>query len=257
MSRQRHGGGADQRRRGRAHMLAAGKVKAPGLWERLWLRRLGRADGKRGLPARGEDGCWRSALLDAEANAYEEYATRVWGGLQLGLEPSFEILGKLSDSVAARLVKIETLQAHLAAALPENIGELQRKTGEEALEESTVRSRRMRERERAAAPLREALLVEEEKLGEERDALRKLFNELEEEAKSACLVCARLGEHSRLRADLYWNAALRRHPQAQEMPVIPTLTLQRRAEEQYDALHREALARAKELLTGNSREEAV
>lgn len=257
MSKQIHKNRTEQRRRVRAHMLANGKVKAPGLWERLRLRRLGRADGKRGLPARGEDGCWRSALLDAEANAYEEYANRAWGSLQLGMEASFEMLGKLSDSVAARLAEIEALQARLVAALPENANEPQRKTGEEELEESTVRSRRMRERERAAAPLREALCSEQEKLRDERESLRECFHELEEEAKSTSLVCARLAEHSRLRVDLYWNAALRRHPQAQEMPVVPTLTLQRRAEERYEALHREALARVKMLLTGSGREEAA
>ena len=65
---------------------------------------------------------------------------------------------------------------------------------------------------------------------------------------AARLICERTAHRVRLRLDAYWNAALRRHPRAKDMPDGPEAALPGAAEQTYLAQHAYLIETVTEML---------
>ena len=82
----------------RAVRLGRGKIRGVGLFERIGLKITGRLDGMRGLPREEPSGTWTSPHLDREVRSYDEFASRMWGQLQIEEEDVYARLGTLIRS---------------------------------------------------------------------------------------------------------------------------------------------------------------
>lgn len=229
--------------------LTRGKVKAPGALEILRLRRLGRQDGIQGLPRQDGEGNWSSPFVSREQNSCEEFCSHMWAMLQLEHEGDFARLNELTAVIPMAGDRIRTLQQELAP-IPEESPFPPRKRGEEELTEDQVRARRAREREKELAPRKEALAQLEAQLRAETEELISLFSRLEQDGNTVRIYLHRVREHSRQRLDIYWNAALRCHPEGDALPPVPEIIPSTRAEEAYWALHRHLAEKAAALIPG-------
>ena len=70
------------------------------------------------------------------------------------------------------------------------------------------------------------------------EAFSALHGKLVEDDNTTCLICHRVRDHILMRLDVYWNSALRRHPDGASMPVVPVIALEDEAEEAYLSLHK-------------------
>lgn len=99
----------------RLSSLKKGKVKRIGFFERIGLKIAGYADGKRNLPRDGASG-WMSPHLDKEIRSYDEFASQMWGRLQVEEEEDYARLGELMDSIAHTKSLLDEAKATLDGA---------------------------------------------------------------------------------------------------------------------------------------------
>lgn len=75
----------------------------------------------------------------------------------------------------------------------------------------------------------------------------KAGNRILEDNNSTRMICNRVKDHLHQRMDVYWNAALRKHPDNARMPVIPCVEVKSRAEAVYLEPHMLLMQRAESL----------
>lgn len=236
--------------------LRKGRIKGIGLFERATLVIAGRIDGMRGLPREDVAGNWLSPRLDRETRAYDEFCSRRWGRLQIDEEESYARMGELTDSIAHTGALLEAAQTALTAACAEEeTADVSRRHGEDGLSDGQVAARRANEQEKRLAPLRNDVSTLQSRLTSEIDALSTLRNRILEDNHSARMVCARVRDHLYQRMDVYWAAALRKHPENAKMPAVPHVEVSSRAEENYLAPHRFLLQRTEQLVQAAKNEE--
>ena len=83
----------------RAVRLGRGKIRGVGLFERIGLKITGRLDGMWGLPREEPSGTWTSPHLDREVRSYDEFASRMWGQLQIEEEDVYARLMTAIDTL--------------------------------------------------------------------------------------------------------------------------------------------------------------
>lgn len=250
----------DQMKNFRISKLGKGKVKGVGFFEKISLMIAGYIDGRKSLPRENTAGGWVSPHLDREVRSYDEFASRMWGRLQIEEETAYAHLGELMDSLVHTRSLLEEAKLELEEAVKaEKSVDTSRKYGESKLSEGQVIARRANERAKRLAPLKSRVNSLQSKLSSEIDEFSRLHNRILEDNNSTRMICNRVKDHLHQRMDVYWNAALRKHPDNARMPVIPCVEVKSRAEAVYLESHTLLMRRAESLsqILSDDEKEAV
>lgn len=232
----------------RLKSLAKGSVKNIGFFEALRLKTAGRIDGAGGLPRQTDDSLWYSPFMNRETNGYEEFCSCIWGTLQLENEESYARLGELLSSIQqTQVLLVEAKCELLAAAGLDSYADAGRKKGEENLTDAQMKSRRASEREKRLVPLKNRIGALECRMSDGVAELSELYSRLVEDDNTTRIICHRVKAHTLQRLDLYWNAALKKHPDSNGMPVVPAVDLTENAERVYMESHEKLMDRAETL----------
>lgn len=238
----------NKRRYKRLRSLDKGKIKNIGIIENIRLKLAGNSDGARGFPRCMDDGKWRSSFIDKEVNAYEEFCSRMWGSMQIEVENDFTRIGELIDSINHLWAELNKAKGNLAEQSKDDQSLSVRKKGEEKLTESQVKARRSRERDKRLAPARGKVSSLESKIALQIEEFLELKNYVDEASNTTRMICNRLKDHTLQRIDVYWNYALRKHPDAMKMPTVPYVDLSYDAEKVYMTPHRDLIQKADKLI---------
>ncbi len=215
------------------------KIKGLGLFENIYLKFVGYIDGAKGLPCENTDGNWTSPHLNRELHSYDEFTSYVWGCLQIEKKEDYVRLGELIDSLTHTKSQLEILEMNLASALSEEKEvPFIRKQGENKLTDAQVAARRRNEKSRRLAGLKSHISNLQNKFLGEIDEFSALRNQIIEDNNSTRLLCNKVKDHLLQRLDVYWNAALAKHPQSERMPVVPSLEVCSQSENIYMEPHK-------------------
>lgn len=229
--------------------LRKGRIKGVGFFEKICLKSVGFIDGKRNLPRENQSGKWVSPHLDREVRSYDEFTSRMWGHLQIEEEAAYAHLGELMDSLVHTRNLLEEAMIDLDKATEdEKSADISRKYGESRLTEGQVIARRANEKAKRMAPLHDRVSSLQSKLSSEIDEFSNLRNRILEDNNSTRMICNRVKDHLYQRMDVYWNAAMRKHSDNAQMPVVPCVEVESRAETVYMEPHTLLMQRA-ELLS--------
>lgn len=224
------------------------RVKNVRFLEALKLRKAGRIDGTYGLPKQVDADYWNSTFIDGEANGYEEFCSRMWERLQQRNEGAYVRLEELSNQILQTYSGLEAAKAELSAACYSGKQEgFVRKTGEDKLTDAQVRARRTTEDAKRLEPLKSKVDVLENTLTCAVTEVSMIRSRLQEGENTTRMICYRMKEHILRRIDVYWNAALKTHPDSAEMPVVPEVELTSRGEQAYMRLHESLISRVEAL----------
>lgn len=238
----------DQMKNARISKLSRGKVKGVGFFEKIGLKIAGFIDGRRSLPRENPAGGWVSPHLDREVHSYDEFASQMWGHLQIEEEKAYAHLGELMDSlVHTRTLLEEAKTALVEATEDEKSADTSRMYGESKLTDGQVIARRANERAKRLAPLKTRVSSLQNKLSSEIDEFSELRNRILEDNNSTRMICNRVKDHLLQRMDVYWNAVLWKHPDNTRMPVVPRVEVESRAEAVYMEPHTLLMQRAESL----------
>ncbi len=229
--------------------LNKGRSKTIGFFESIPLKISGRKDGCIGLPREMDKNSWSSPRMDAEVNSYREFCAKAWGRLQVELEPSYARMGELLISLPNTQTNLAHARKMLADATKSAGQEdATRMKGEDRLTGAQVKARRTAERAKRIAPLRSRVASLESESAATLSEFFALHSKIVEDANSTHMICNRLHDHIKGRLDVYWSAALRKHPDFSKMPMYPAVELISTAEEAYTTVHRDIMDRAQALI---------
>ena len=233
-------------------MLKKGKVKHLGFVEAVSMSYFGKSDGKAGLPRESKNGDWESPRLHKESKAYSEFCDRAWGTAQLDLMDDYTKVGLLIDEIRRKEEILEQLM-RMAPKQPDETYFTTRMSGEEDLNIGQIITRRERELEKknSAYNARVSKLVSE--IRNAYTQLDELHNYIIEANNAVRLICERIKNHTEQRCAAYWNAAIRRHPEKNDMPVTPEELPESEAEITYTAQHKTLEDEAREMLARRER----
>lgn len=240
----------------RISKLSKGKVKGVGFFEGIGLKIRGRIDGARNLPRENDAGCWVSPHLEREVRSFDEFASRMWGHLQIEEEDEYARLGALMDSIIHTKTQLEDARADLTDALSrEGSPSSTRKHGESKLTDAQVTARRSCERAKRLAPLRGCVSTLQNKLAAEVDEFSALRNKIIEDNNSTRMICFRVRNHLFQRLNVYWSSALYKHSENARMPVVPSIEVAPRAEMVYMEPHTALMQKAERFSKSLSEDE--
>lgn len=235
----------EKMRKQRYKKVNNGKGKKVGSFEFIFLKIRGFCDGRKGFPRQTDSSDWYSPFMDQEVNSFGEFCSHTWGSLQIENEGEYVRLEKLMDSIRQTKGLIEMARADLAVAVKRE-GDLEsaRKKGEYNLTDAQIRARRKAEKEKKLVPVKKKMAGLEQELKNAEEEFSALHSKLVEDDNTTRLICHRVRDHILIRLDVYWNSALRRHPDGASMPVVPVIELKDEAEEAYLSLHKVLMKRA-------------
>ena len=219
--------------------LRDGKKAKLSIIERVFLRRIGRKDGRHSFPRENSDGLWTSPTIQREINACNESLNRICGTLQVKLEEKYTKAAKLADKIKYYEMRISVLKQDMPDSLTEEECNA-RKHGEEKLTNSQIYNRRMREYKQSVNGIQTQI----DKLREEADAdykeLIDLKNYLAQKNYETEFVCSRIRNHTQQRIDYYWNAASHiSYESERNIPAVFTELPIRDVLESYKQFHKE------------------
>lgn len=219
--------------------LKCGKAIGIGVFEYFFLKIMGRIDGTRGLPKKNEEGFWDSPRLSKERHSYDEYCSRMFGCIQVSEEKDYARMGELLNSVKQTdiLLNMEKEKLKMESEKMQKEGVLNRKNGEQDLNETQVKNRRKREHEKQLAPIRRRIAQLETEIYQGIRELSEIRNRILENDNSVRMICCRVRDHIHQRVDIYWQEVLRKNPNRKDMPAAIALRLSCIAEEKYEGLH--------------------
>jgi hypothetical protein len=200
----------------------------------MWLRSKGKRDGKIGLPKQDKDGKWLSPKIACEQAAYQQRASEIWQKVESDTAPlRTEHLSLIESGKPSQLVMLQDKIRYYR----ENSDHYVRRQGEDALDESAIRTRRIKERGLRAE---NSIHAEIEQLAAEIMAdecrAQELAVKIANEENLAHLRADKAENVSRARITAYWDGVLQTHPDKQ-IPPTPKFT-QISSEESYLRLHR-------------------
>lgn len=235
----------EKMRKQRYKKVNNGKGKKIGSFEAICLKIRGFCDGHKGFPRQTDSNDWYSPFMNQEANSFEEFCSHTWGSLQIENEGEYARLEELMYDIRQKKGLLEVAKADFTAAdKRENDSESARKKGEDNLTDAQIRARRKAEKEKKLAPVKKKVAGLEQELKNAEEAFSALHSKLVEDDNTTRLICHRVRDHILMRLDVYWNSALRRHPDGASMPVVPVIELEDEAEEAYLSLHKLLMKRA-------------
>lgn len=233
----------------RVSNLDKGKVKGVGFLESIPLKIAGRNDGKHGLP-RESDGKWTSPHIEREMRSYDEFASRMWGKLQIEEEKDYARLEELMNSVVHIKTQLDSAENEFTKAkASENVVDNTRKNGESKLTEAQVTARRAKESEKRLTPVKNKVSSLETKLTSEIDEFSAVRAKIIEDNNSTRMICNRVRDHLYQRLAIYWNSALHNHSESTKMPVLPCVDIIFHSEDIYMKPHYKVLMEKAELLS--------
>ena len=237
--------GREKMRKQRYKKVNTGKGKKLGFFESINLKIKGFCDGYKGFPRQTDKNDWYSPFMNQEVNSFEEFCSHTWGSLQIENEGEYARLEELMDGIRQKKRLLEAAKADFAvAATRENDSESARKKGEDKLTDAQIRARRKAEKEKKLAPVKKKVAGLEQELKNAEEAFSALHSKLVEDDNTTRLICHRVRDHIQMRLDVYWNSALRRHPDGASVPVVPVIELKDEAEEVYLRPHKVLMKRA-------------
>ena len=217
--------------------LSKGRNGRLGIGEKISLSHRGKQDAKNGLLRETEKG-WSSPALAGEKAAYEEFCAKTWASHQIAMKKSYEEAGSLKERILRLKEEISEAEAEIEEL--ENVKpEFYRKFGEDNVSETQVRARREREHD---SRVREKVQARKElgrALAQDREELDRIRNRILEADHAVRMICEKAGEHTKLRMAAYWNAAVKKHAEANRIPAVPDLELANDAERVYLSGHKE------------------
>ena len=235
----------EKMRKQRYKKVNTGKGKKVGLFESIGLKIKGFCDGRKGFPRQTDKDNWYSPFMNQEVNSFEEFCSHTWGNLQIENEGEYARLEKLMDGICQKRVLLEAARTDLAVAIKrENELGSVRKRGEDKLTDAQVRVRRKAEKDKKLAPVKSKVAGLEQELKDDEETFSDLHSKLGEDDNTTRLICHRVRNHVLMRLDVYWNSALRCHPDGASLPVVSALELEDEAEEAYLRPHKELMKRA-------------
>lgn len=235
----------EKMRKQRYKKVNTGKGKKVGFFESIALKIKGFCDGYKGFPRQTDKNDWYSPFMNQEVNSFEEFCSHTWGSLQIENEGEYVRLEELMDGIRQKKGLLEVAKSDLAvAAKRENDSEFTRKKGEDNLTDAQIRARRKAEKEKKLAPVKKKVAGLEQELKNAEEAFSALHSKLVEDDNTTRLICHRVRDHILMRLDVYWNSALRRHPDGASMLMVPVMELKDEAEEVYLSLHKVLMKRA-------------
>lgn len=235
----------EKMRKQRYKKVNNGKGKKIGSFEVICLKIRGFCDGRKGFPRQTDSNDWYSPFMNQEVNSFEEFCSHTWGSLQIENEGEYARLEELMDGIRQKKRLLEAAKADFAVATTrENDLEFARKKGEDNLTNAQIRARRKAEKEKKLAPVKKKAAGLEQELKNAEEAFSALHSKLVEDDNTTRLICHRVRDHILMRLDVYWNSALRCHPDGSSMPVVPVMELKDEAEEAYLSLHKVLMKRA-------------
>ena len=235
----------EKMRKQRYKKVNTGKGKKVSFFEAIVLKIKGFCDGRKGFPRQTDMDDWYSPFMSQEVNSFKEFCSHTWGSLQIENEGEYARLEKLMDGIRQNKRLLEAAKADFAVAVKrESDSEYARKRGEDKLTDTQIQARRKAEKEKKLAPVKSKVAGLEQELKDAEEAFSDLHSKLVEDNNTTRLICHRVRDHVLMRLDVYWNSALRRHPEGASMPVMPVLELKDEAEEEYLNLHKVLMKRA-------------
>lgn len=227
-----------------------------GFFERIKMKILGRRDGKRGLPKETEDGSWSSPHIVLEKKMYDEHTAKTWAGLQVENEERFARLNELAETAVTLMDKLDKAKESFTKA-NEKKPELVRLKGEKGLTDEQLASRRASEHARGTAPFKARVSSIETELSACLKEIETIRSSVIEDMKTTNMISLRMREHIFARLDVYWDSAMRKHPEISKMPVSPAVEIVDEAETAFTELHRDLLDLTANLLNINDEKEVA
>ena len=214
--------------------------------EERQLRRMGKKDGKMGHPSVDSDGKLMSPNIEKEHEALKEKCNEIWALLQLQDERNFSKMKDLFGKTKRMEQELTKANAELAEKLSQIPDLSLRKNGDENLNDAQVVMRRRREYEAEIKPYKDRVQsIRSEMMGSVMEA-EKTLTEITERQNYTRLRCQKLFDHTRQRIDIYYRAALIKHPQRQNMPLSVKVDLIHEAEATFLSQHHDYVKQAEE-----------
>lgn len=214
--------------------LRKAKPKQIGWFEKRALVRIGKKNGKIGLPREGADGKWNSPFIAKELKIYEELIARLLGEYQTNNEESFAKINVLLDRLEENKKTLEGLDAV----------SYERKNGESKMSDKQIVARRLSERGRLTGPLKK-------QIADDTRELIDLIHKVEEERNTIAMICQRVKERTMARLTVYWEAAFTYHTDNSRMPVVPDVKFVDETETVFNNQHKDTFERFAKLGLGN------
>lgn len=232
-------------RRQRHKKVNTGKGKKVSCFEAIALKIKGSCDGRKGFPRQIDKNDWYSTFMGQEVDSFVEFCSHTWGSLQIENEGEYARLEELMDDISQKKRLLEAAKADFAvAAKRESDAEYVRKKGEDKLTDTQIHARRKVEKAKKLAPVKSRMEGLEQELKDDEKEFSNLHSKLVEDDNTTRLICHRVRDHILIRLDVYWNSALKRHPDGASMPVVPVVELNDESEEEYLRPHKVLMKRA-------------
>lgn len=226
--------------------IAKGQSEKVGRLERLTLRWYGSIDGKNGLPREDKDGRWGSPFIDEKVRAFAVFGDNEWKNLQHEHEELYVRMEELMCEIRQKKTLLGDAQDLLSESDYEP--EIFRKKGEDGLSENVVKARRAAERAKKIAPVKREIDQLKTEIFDVEKELRKIVGFVEEECNTVKMFLHSKRDSMFQRMDIYWNAAMKKHPESNRMPLIPIVEVELEHEKKYMAAHRKKIEDAEKYL---------
>ncbi len=235
------------------------KPEKVGFFEKIPLKIAGKKDGKRGIPKEDKNGNWTSPLIERELRAYDEFESKTYRNLQIEQRENYSELGKILDTLQNLEKDIEIINKDISEAeAVENMIDIKRMPGERSLTDVQVRMRRLNESAKRIRPLKDQLKSLLSLHRSKKVEFSEIYQNIYEEINNARMVCEKNKKHIYQRIIVYWDAAYKKHPEKEDMPVLPEMDIKSDAETVYKKLHEYVTRRTQELdVCSNEEREAA
>ncbi|MCL2046575.1 MAG: hypothetical protein FWG88_09355 [Oscillospiraceae bacterium] len=200
-------------------------AKTIGFIKSIRIKRIGRHDGKIGLPKENKDGIWVSPYMESINKAFSQREDQEFNKCV----KATTILQKKADELTHEILRhekiVETLSNFIAASHASDEALTLRYTGEDHLPESGIRARRQQEHDAHLAGDITKLTSSESYLNNAYQEVAKLKAEIEEFETATRLRVEYIRANADERILIYYHAAMKMHPLKDEMPAIPILAI--------------------------------
>lgn len=216
--------------------------------EKRHLIKAGKKDGAKGFPRAGEDNIITSSNIEGEIEALYECETDIWSLLQLQVEPRIQEMKDLYNKIPLLENELKIAEAKLQEIQGEKTNLNTRTRGDEKLTDGQVFSRRQAEYNRKIKPYKDKVDQTKQEIYDCKLTFEKLMTEIVETQNYTRMKCQKICNHTRQRIDIYYGAALLKHPLSNELPPILKIKLIPEGELTYLAQHTGFLDEAKEYI---------
>ncbi len=233
------------------------KVNGINFFEGVYLKWIGKKDGRKALPFKDERSVWMSPFIDREIHCFQEYCSAAWESLQVQKADEWVELSQILNALDEKKRQLNIAIENLNYVMHQEVGvERERRYGEKKLNDTQVKARRVREQNQRLSTYRNKVSTLEKEYEEELKRVTVKFSKLSEDMNSTRMNCKRMKEHLYQRLDVYWNAAWINHDQKEGMTIIPVIEAwPTNVEDDYLLLHRPLIEKIERIKVNQNAEE--